>query len=83
MGDTQHEIEVEVGAALECADTATWTSNELVGRTLETAVSGKKAATTLHQAYSTQVHVARVLDWAPENASSNSPRAKSVGRAGA
>jgi hypothetical protein len=38
----------------------------LVGRTLETAVTGKEAATTLHHAYSAQVHVARALDWAKE-----------------
>jgi len=45
-------------------------------------VSGKEAATTLHHAYSAQVHVARVLDWAKEwahaqeLASSNSPPSK-------
>jgi hypothetical protein len=66
MGDTQHQIELEVRAALECAEAATWTTNELVGRALEAAVSGKEAATTLHHAYSAQVHVARVLDWAKE-----------------
>jgi hypothetical protein len=66
MTDTRHQIELDVGAALECAEAATWTTNELVGRTLETAVSGKEAATTLHHAYSAQVHVARVLDWAKE-----------------
>jgi hypothetical protein len=66
ISDTQHQIELELGAALECAEAATWTANELVGRTLETAVSGKEAATTLHHAYSAQVHVARVLDWATE-----------------
>jgi hypothetical protein len=64
MGDIQRQIELEVGAALECAEAATWTTNELVGRTLETEVSGKEAAATLHHAYSAQVHVARVLDWA-------------------
>jgi hypothetical protein len=68
MNDTQHPIEREVRTALECAEAATWTTNELVGRTLETAVSGKEAATTLHHAYSAQVHVARVLDWAKEGA---------------
>jgi hypothetical protein len=66
MGDIQHQIELTLGAALECAEAATWTTNELVGRTLETAVSGKEAASTLHHAYSAQVHVARVLDWARE-----------------
>jgi hypothetical protein len=66
MGDAQRQIELELGAALEYAEAATWTTNELVGRTLETAVSGKEAATTLHHAYSAQVHVARVLDWAKE-----------------
>jgi hypothetical protein len=68
MADPQHEIELNVGAALKCAEEATWTTNELVGRTLETAVSGKEAATTLHDAYSAQVNVARVLDWARERA---------------
>jgi hypothetical protein len=68
MADPQHEIELNVGAALKCAEEATWTTNELVGRTLETAVSGKEAATTLHHAYSAQVNVARVLDWARERA---------------
>jgi hypothetical protein len=66
MGDTKHQIELELGAALEYAEAATWTTNELVGRTLDTAVSGKEAASTLHHAYSAQVHVARVLDWARE-----------------
>jgi hypothetical protein len=82
MDDSRHQIEVDVGAALQCAEEATWTTNELVGRTLETAVSGKEAATTLHHAYSAQVHLARVLDWvkdwahAQEQASSNSPPAR-------
>jgi hypothetical protein len=81
MADTQHQIVLDVSAH-ECAEAATWTANELVGRTLETAVSGKEAATTLHHAYSAQVHVARVLDWAkewahsPELGSSNSPPSK-------
>jgi hypothetical protein len=66
MGGARHEIELEVGVAHECAEAATWTVNELVARTMETAVSGKEAATTLHHAYSAQVHVARVLDWANE-----------------
>jgi hypothetical protein len=66
MADTPHQIEQDVGAALECAEAATWSANELVGRTLETAVTGKEAATTLHHAYSAQVHVARVLEWAKE-----------------
>jgi hypothetical protein len=64
------QMELDVGAALECAEAATWAANELVGRTLETAVTGKEAAATLHHAYSAQVHVARVLDWSRE-ASSN------------
>jgi hypothetical protein len=66
MGDTEHQIEEKVHAALKCAEAATWTTNELVGRTLEAAVSGKEAAATLHHAYSAQVNLARVLDWATE-----------------
>jgi hypothetical protein len=66
VADTRHQIELDVGAALECAEAATWTANELVARTLETAVTGREAATTLHHAYSAQVHVARVLDWSKE-----------------
>jgi hypothetical protein len=66
MADTPHQIELDVGAALECAEGVTWTVNELVAHTLETAVSGKEAATTLHHAYSAQVHVARVFEWAKE-----------------
>jgi hypothetical protein len=66
MADIRHQIELDVGAALECAEAATWTANELVARTLETAVTGREAATTLHHAYSAQVHVARVLDWSKE-----------------
>jgi hypothetical protein len=66
MADTRHQIELDVGAALECAEAATWTANELVARTLETAVTGREAATTLHHAYSAQVHVARVLEWSKE-----------------
>jgi hypothetical protein len=66
MADPQHQIELDITVALECAEEATWTVNELVGRTLETAVSGKEAATTLHHAYSAQVNVARVQDWARE-----------------
>jgi hypothetical protein len=57
VADTRHQIELDVGAALEYAERATWTTNELVARTLETAVTGKEAATTVHHAYSTQVHV--------------------------
>jgi hypothetical protein len=30
MADTRHQIELDVGAALECAEAATWTANELV-----------------------------------------------------
>jgi hypothetical protein len=60
------QMELDVGAALECAEAATWAANELVGRTLETAVTGKEAAATMHHAYSAQVHVARVLDWSKE-----------------
>src|ERR1700675_1424746 len=66
MADTPHQIEQDVAAALECAEAATWTTNELVGRTLETAVTAKEAATTLHHAYSAQVHVARVFEWSKE-----------------
>jgi hypothetical protein len=65
MADRQ-QIELDVGAALVCAEKATWMTNELVARTLETAVTGKEAATTLHHAYSAQVHVARVFEWAKE-----------------
>jgi hypothetical protein len=60
------QIELDVAAALECAEAATWAANELVGRTLEASVTGKEAAATLHHAYSAQVHVARVLDWSKE-----------------
>jgi hypothetical protein len=66
MADTRQQIELDVGAALECAEAATWTTNELVGRTLETEVTGREAATTLHHAYSAQVHVARVFEWSKE-----------------
>jgi hypothetical protein len=66
MADTRHQIELDVGAALECAERTTWTTNELVARTLETAVTGREAATTLHHAYSAQFHVARVLEWSKE-----------------
>jgi hypothetical protein len=66
VADTRHQIELDVGTALECAEAATWTANELVARTLETAVTGEEAAMTLHHAYSAQVHVARVLDWSKE-----------------
>jgi hypothetical protein len=66
MADTRHQIGLDVGAALEYAEAATWAANELVARTLETAVTGREAATTLHHAYSAQVHVARVLDWSKE-----------------
>jgi hypothetical protein len=66
MADSPHQIEQDVGNALECAEAATWSTNELVGRTLATAVTGKEAATTLHRAYSAQVHVARVLEWSKE-----------------
>jgi len=60
------QIELDLEAALKCAEAATWAANELVGRTLETAVTGKEAAATMHHAYSAQVHVARVLDWSKE-----------------
>jgi hypothetical protein len=48
MAETLQQIELNVGSALECAERATWTINELVGRTLETAVTGREVATTLH-----------------------------------
>jgi hypothetical protein len=67
MAATWRQIELNVGSALECAERATWTINELVGRTLETAVTGREVATTLHHAYSAQVHVARE-EWAQEGA---------------
>jgi hypothetical protein len=80
LGDAQRQMAIEVRAAHECAEAATWSTNELVGRTLETAVSGKEAATTLHHAHSVQVHIARVLAWATvpaqaegEAASNSSP----------
>jgi hypothetical protein len=63
MTSDWHQIEADVRAALEFAEEATLKTNDLVGRTLETAVSGKEAATTLHHAYSAQVLVARVQDW--------------------
>jgi hypothetical protein len=68
MADAQHHFEPEIRAAHASAEAATLAANELVGRTLETAVTGKEAATTLHHAYSAQVHVARVLDWSRESA---------------
>jgi hypothetical protein len=73
MADTRQQIDLDVGAALQCAEAATWTANELVARTLETAVTGREAATTLHHAYSAQVHVARVLEWSKEWALSEAP----------
>jgi hypothetical protein len=66
MSETPDQIERKVEAAHESSVAATWTTNGLVGRTLETAVSGKESATTLHHAYSAQFLVARVLDWAKE-----------------
>ena len=66
MADPLHKMELNVREALECAEKTTWTTNELVARTLETAITGKEAATTLHHAYSAQVHVARVLEWVKE-----------------
>jgi hypothetical protein len=65
----KEQMGVDLDAALECAEAATMATNDLVGRTLETAVSGKEAATTLHHAYSAQVLVARVLEWSKEWAS--------------
>jgi hypothetical protein len=35
MADIPHQIELDVGAALECAEAATWSANELVARTLK------------------------------------------------
>jgi hypothetical protein len=66
MIDTRQQLERKVGAALKCAEEATSTVNELVARTLETAVTGREAAATLHHAYSAQVQVARVFEWAKE-----------------
>jgi hypothetical protein len=73
MADNPHQIELDVGAALECAEAATWSANELVARTLETAVTGREAATTLHHAYSAQVRVARVFEWSKEWVRSQEP----------
>jgi hypothetical protein len=44
MADTRHQVELDVGVALEYAEAATWTANELVAGTLETAVTGREAA---------------------------------------
>jgi hypothetical protein len=66
MTDCRHQLELDVGAALECAESTTWKVNELVARTLPTAVTGKEAATTLHHAFSAQYHLARVFEWSKE-----------------
>jgi hypothetical protein len=66
MTDTRHRIKIHVGAALECAEDATRTTNDLVAHTLETAVTAKEVATTMHHAYSAQVHVARVFEWSKD-----------------
>jgi hypothetical protein len=66
MAKTGDRMVADVSAALQCAEAATLAINDLVGRTLETAVTGKEAATTMHHAYSAQVLVARVLDWSKE-----------------
>ena len=63
MAQTGDDMVAEVSAALQCAEATTLATNDLVGRTLETAVTGKEAATTMHHAYSAQVLVARVLEW--------------------
>jgi hypothetical protein len=68
-----NQMVAEVSVALECAEAATLAVNDLVGRTLETAVTGKEAATTMHHAYSAQVLVARVLDWSKEWAQMDGP----------
>jgi hypothetical protein len=54
MTDTRHRIKIHVGAALECAEDATRTTNDLVAHTLEAAVTAKGVATTMHHAYSAQ-----------------------------
>jgi hypothetical protein len=69
MAQTGDDMVADVSAALQCAEATTLATNDLVGRTLETAVTGKEAATTMHHAYSAQVLVARVLEWSKEWAS--------------
>jgi hypothetical protein len=69
MAQTGDDMVAEVSAALQCAEATTLATNDLVGRTLETAVTGKEAATTMHHAYNAQVLVARVLEWSKEWAS--------------
>jgi hypothetical protein len=64
MTDTRSEIELSVGAALNHAENATWTTNELVALTLPTAVTAKEAAMAMHHAYSAEYNVRKAFQLA-------------------
>jgi hypothetical protein len=64
MTDTRSEIELSVGAALNHAENAAWTTNELVALTLPTAVTAKEAAMAMHHAYSAEYNVRKAFELA-------------------
>jgi hypothetical protein len=73
MTQAVDQMVAEVSAALGSAEATTLATNDLVGRTLATGVTGKESATTMHHAYSAQVLVARVVDWSKEWAQIDEP----------
>jgi hypothetical protein len=64
MTDTRSEVELSVGAALNHAEIAAWTTNELIAHTLSAAVTAKEAATALHHAYSAEYNVRKAFELA-------------------
>jgi hypothetical protein len=64
MADSRSEVELAIGAALNDAERAAWTTNELVALALPTAATAKEAATALHHAYSAEYNVRKAFELA-------------------
>jgi hypothetical protein len=64
MADLRSEVELAIGAALNDAEDAAWTTNELVALALPTAATAKEAATALHHAYSAEYNVRKAFELA-------------------
>jgi hypothetical protein len=62
MTDTRSEVELSVGAALNHAEIAAWTTNELIALTLSAAVTAKEAAIAMHHAYSAEYNVRKAFE---------------------
>lgn len=62
MADSRSEVELAIEAALNDAEHAAWTTNELVALALPTSATAKEAATALHHAYSAEYNVRQAFE---------------------